>query len=177
MIARREILSAGAGSLIFASIGGSLLRCSPAHAAAANAAFRNLDPADGDLLASFADIIVPGAREAGCAYFIDHHIGVPARESLLSLRYLDVAPPYLDFYHGGLVALRQLVGASPSPQRWDEVVQHLLSASVAGWEGPPPGQFYFAVRSDAVDAVYGTRDGFKRLGIDYLAHIEPESNW
>jgi hypothetical protein len=177
MTARREILKLTAGSLILASVGGKLIWCPPARAAAAKADFRNLSGADGELLAALADIIVPGARDAGCAHFVDHHIGIPPAESLLSLRYLDVTPPYSDFYVEALASLRRLIGQSPSPAQWDIVIHHLLSASIAGWHGPPPGLFYFAVRSDAVDAVYGTREGFKRLGIDYLAHIEPETNW
>ncbi|HLY58888.1 MAG TPA: hypothetical protein VKS60_25225 [Stellaceae bacterium] len=160
--------------MILASIGGSLVWCLPAEAAAVQAEFRTLSAADGTLLAAFAEAIVPGAADAGCAHFIDHHVGVAPAESLLSLRYLDVAPPYAAFYGAGLAALRQLAGPHPD---WDATIRRLQAPSLAGWQGPPPGLFYFAVRSDAVDAVYGTRAGFKRLGIEYLAHIEPETDW
>jgi hypothetical protein len=177
MTARRDILKLGAGSLILASLGGSLAWCPPAHAASLKAGFRNLDAADGDLLGSLADAIVPGAGGAGCAHFIDHHIGVPPAESLLSLRYLDVAPPYAGFYRAGLAALRRLIEGAEPRLALNDAIQCLLSPAIAGWQGPPPGLFYFAVRSDAVDLVYGTREGFKRLGIEYLAHIEPETDW
>lgn len=34
-----------------------------------------------------------------------------------------------------------------------------------GWQGPPSPLFFFIVRSDAVDAVYGTPEGFEELGV------------
>ena len=37
--------------------------------------------------------------------------------------------------------------------------------------------FYFVLRNDAVDVVYGTKDGIESLGIPYMAHIEPPSRW
>jgi hypothetical protein len=33
------------------------------------------------------------------------------------------------------------------------------------------------VRSDAVDVVYGTMDGYARLDIPYMAHIAPTTRW
>jgi hypothetical protein len=53
-------------------------------------------------------------------------------------------------------------------ERWTEVVQSLLSGKVVDWSGPPTHFFYFVLRSNAVDAVYGTRAGFDRPGIDCL---------
>jgi hypothetical protein len=174
---RRAILKTGTAALILSSIGGTARWCSPAEAAAADAPFRNLTAVEGKLLAAFAEAIVPGAHAAGCAYFIDHHVGVAPAESLLGLRFLDVAPPYIGFYRSGLLALGELLGNRHQQRDWDAVIRQLLSPSVPGWQGPPPGLFYFAVRSDAIDTVYGTRDAFKRLGVDYLPHIEPETDW
>jgi hypothetical protein len=37
--------------------------------------------------------------------------------------------------------------------------------------------FWFVLRSDAVDVVYGTKEGVERLGLPYMAHIEPPSRW
>jgi len=46
-----------------------------------------------------------------------------------------------------------------------------------GWQGPPGPFIYFVTRSDAVDVVYGTVEGYESLGIPYMAHIAPEKRW
>jgi hypothetical protein len=45
------------------------------------------------------------------------------------------------------------------------------------WHDPPPPFFYFVSRADAVDVVYGTLEGFRRLRVPYLAHIRPTEPW
>jgi len=47
----------------------------------------------------------------------------------------------------------------------------------AGWDGPPAGFIYFVLRSDAIDVLYGTPEGFERLGVPYMAHIQPPAGW
>jgi hypothetical protein len=46
-----------------------------------------------------------------------------------------------------------------------------------GWTGPPAPLFYFALRNDALDVVYGTVQGIESLGLPYMAHIQPPSRW
>src|SRR3989475_7787670 len=46
-----------------------------------------------------------------------------------------------------------------------------------GWQGPPGPFIYFVTRSDAVDVVYGTVEGYESLGIPYMPHIAPEKRW
>ena len=46
-----------------------------------------------------------------------------------------------------------------------------------GWQGPPGAFVYLVTRSDAVDVVYGTMEGYESLGIPYMAHIVPERRW
>ncbi len=46
-----------------------------------------------------------------------------------------------------------------------------------GWQGPPGPFVYLVTRSDAVDVVYGTMEGYESLGIPYMAHIVPERRW
>ena len=58
----------------------------------------------------------------------------------------------------------------------DQTVQALWAGNADPWQGPPPPVFYMAVRSDAVDVVYGTESGFEELGLPYLAHISPPSH-
>lgn len=164
----------GAG-LILTQIGGVTGWCTPAAAAANAAPFRSFTAAEADLLGAFGDAIVRGSRAAGLAHFIDHHVTVPSAESLLTLRYLDVPPPYLDFYRAGLAALGPL--ATAMAHDWDKVIAALGGGTPAGWTGPPAALLYFVVRSDAIDMAYGTRPGFERLGVEYLAHIEPETDF
>jgi hypothetical protein len=35
-------------------------------------------------------------------------------------------------------------------------------------------QVYFVLRSDAVDVVYGTMEGYESLGVPYMPHIVPD---
>ncbi len=152
---------------------------SSAEATAASAGFAILDPVEAAWLAGLGEAIATPSRAAGLVHYVDHHLALPAAESLLALRYLDVAPPYAAFYRSALASLQRLHGAAPptSDPRWNTVLAALNGPAPSGWQGPPPPLFLFAVRLDAVDIAYGTRAGFARLGIDYLAHIEPETDW
>ena len=47
----------------------------------------------------------------------------------------------------------------------------------AEWKGPPQGQIYGIFRDDAVDVVYGTVEGFERLGVPYMPHVLPTARW
>ena len=57
------------------------------------------------------------------------------------------------------------------------LVDALWRGDITPWDGPPPPLFYMMVRSDAVDVVYGTQDGFDELNVPYLAHIVPPEKW
>ena len=57
------------------------------------------------------------------------------------------------------------------------LVDALWRGDIAPWDGPPPPLFYMMVRSDAVDVVYGTQEGFDELNVPYLAHIVPPEKW
>jgi len=46
-----------------------------------------------------------------------------------------------------------------------------------GRKGPAAGFVYLLLRSDAVDVVYGTMDGYAHLGVPYQAHIAPTRSW
>ena len=53
----------------------------------------------------------------------------------------------------------------------------LISSDMWGRRIKPAGQAYFVLRSDAVDVVYGTMEGYERLGVPYLPHIAPDKRW
>ena len=48
---------------------------------------------------------------------------------------------------------------------------------IEGWTGPSGGFVYTLLRSDAVDVVYGTMEGYAALGIPYKPHIAPTKRW
>ena len=48
---------------------------------------------------------------------------------------------------------------------------------IDGWQGAAGSFVYLVLRSDAVDTVYGTMEGYEALGVPYHAHIVPEKRW
>ena len=46
-----------------------------------------------------------------------------------------------------------------------------------GWKGPGSPFVYFLLRTDAVDVVYGTMEGYAHLGVPYQPHIAPTQSW
>jgi hypothetical protein len=176
-IGRRDMLRAAGRLLILAPISGVLVQCSPDEAVEKGAGFRAFSTEEAELLAGFAEALVPGAAKMGVAHFVDHHVSVAPEDSLLSLRYADVPPPYLSFYRTGLAALKAAAGSRPSQGQWSALARTMLTSSIAEWNGPPVELFYDVIRSDAIDCVYATMAGFERLGIEYMAHILPETDW
>jgi hypothetical protein len=109
---------------------------------------------------------------------------VPPEEALLEARILNVRPPYVNFYRAALAAVE---GASTAlngkrfaaldPFGQYDFVDRIRLNKVDGWQGPPASFVYLVTRSDAVDVVYGTIEGYARLEIPYMAHIEPKTRW
>lgn len=172
-------------ALIAATIGGSIEFLTPREARAADAPFRILtNPNTVSLLEDLCDALAPGAREAGVAHFIDDQLAKPARDCLLIVRYLSVRAPYDEFY---LSAIRSLTQASLSEydapfatlqdNQKTEFIEKLRDGNLPSWQGPPAARVYFVLRSDAVDVVYGTEEGFENLGVPYMPHIWPETRW
>lgn len=170
---RRDMLG-GIGLLGF-TIGGRTLMLSPAEARARGAEWRTLAAAEAATLEAVGEALVPGAASAGIAHYVDQQLSGPAEDALLMLRYLDVPPPYADFYRGALgraeALARQMHGAPFAALDADaahRAVAALRESDLAA---------YFVLRADAVDVVYGTRAGMRRLGVPVMGHIEPESEW
>lgn len=182
---RRHLLrNTGFGALAFKVAGGvSLL--SPRDAAAQALVFSHLSAEDAALLAAFAEHLLPGANAAGVAYFVDHHLGTDPNECLLMCKYFpEIKAPFLDFYSGGLAALRAAASAQfeksfveLSLAQKNQITDEMWRGEIKPWSGPPPPLFYMMVRSDAVDVVYGTKEGFDELNVPYLAHIMPQEKW
>ncbi|MFQ5661174.1 MAG: gluconate 2-dehydrogenase subunit 3 family protein [Gammaproteobacteria bacterium] len=183
-ISRRNfIASTGIGLLAF-TLAGQRIWLTPAQAMARNIPFQILNEEEVELLDALAEIILPGAKKEGIAHFIDQQLSVPANESLFTLRYLGVLPPFAGFYKKALSAVDQVSKtryqknfATLNTKQANAFVKTMGSSNPDGWQGPPAPLFYFTLHSDVMDVVYGTQEGFKKLDIPYLAHIIPETPW
>jgi hypothetical protein len=171
------------GALAF-TVGGAQVLLTPREARGQGVPFRLLQAREAETLEALGDTLVPGARAAGIAHFIDHQISVPPEEALLEARILNVRPPYANFYKAAITAVdraaaaqadQRFAGLPTDAQR--DFVNLMRQGKLQGWQGPPPGFVYFVLRSDAVDVVYGTVEGYEALGIPYMAHIMPLKRW
>jgi hypothetical protein len=180
---RRQFLKkAGTASALTILVAGSMM--TPAEAFASARPTTVLKAPEAATLAAFGDALVPGARAAGVAHFIDYQLSLDPNDCLLMAKYFNIVPPYSDFYRAGLKALNQYTQKThgKSFEALDagaarQTVQAISAANPEGWEGPPAPLFYLLVRSDAVDVVYGTEEGFEKLGIPYMAHIKPPKSF
>ncbi|MCB1677054.1 MAG: gluconate 2-dehydrogenase subunit 3 family protein [Halioglobus sp.] len=181
---RRDFVRQVGLGLIATAVGGGSMLLTPRQARAQDAPFNVLKTDEVALLEAFAEVLLPGAAAAGVAHFIDYHLAQPPPDCLLMLRYLDIPPPYAPFYSSGLGNLEALsqrlyaqdfTGIDAAQRR--ALVASIVGGQPEGWQGFPAPLFYFALRSDAVDVVYGTEEGFEKLGVPYMAHIAPPSKW
>lgn len=163
---------------------GALLLLAPAQAQQRGLPLLRLGAAQAATLAKFGDALLPGAGAAGIAHFVDQQLGAAPDECMLMLKYLPVAPPYASFYTAGLDALDALARshhgaafAACTAGQKTALIAPLLGGKVEGWSGPPAPLFYMAVRSDAVDVVYGSSDGAHALGLPTMEHIVPPRPW
>src|SRR5579872_2001801 len=183
-IGRRGFMKgATLGALAF-SVGGVEILMTPTEARARNVPFRLLDAHQGETLEALGETLVPQARQAGIAHFIDQQISVPPQESLLQARIFNVRPPFAEFYRSTIVSVdeasrkrfgKEFKHLNAADQR--EFVHRMRQNKIEGWQGRPQGLTYALLRSDAVDVVYGTMEGYEALGIPYMAHISPEKRW
>lgn len=184
---RREFLVRGAvggACLLTFTLSGCETKLTPAQARAAKVPFRSLTASDVRTVRALGDTLVPGSSTAGLAEYLDHQLSGDAAASMLMIKYLGVAAPFNEFYGGGLRATdaaAHLLHGKPFAdlglEQASALVAQMSGGHVDGWQGPPAGLFYFVLRSDAVDVVYGTQAGFELLGVPYMAHIEPPSRW
>jgi len=156
----------------------------PRQAHAQNVPLRTLTPEQAATLGAMGEALVPGAKDAGVVNFVDQQISVPPEQALLQARILNVRPPFADFYRAALGAIdgasdktkgRKFAQLSPDEQH--DFVALMRLNKIDSWQGPP-GPFVFTVlRSDAVDVVYGTMEGYAALGVPYMPHIAPTQKW
>jgi hypothetical protein len=183
-IERRAFMQgAGLGALAF-TIGGADVMLTPRQAHAEGVPLRTLSPDQASTLDALGETLVPGAKQAGITQFVDQQISIPSEQALLQARILNVRPPFANFYRAALGAVdraSQKTKGKPFSQltadEQHQFVAQMRVNKIDGWQGPP-GPFIFAVlRSDAVDVVYGTMEGYATLGVPYMPHIAPTQKW
>jgi hypothetical protein len=183
-IERRAFMKgAGLGALAF-TVGGAEVLMTPAQARAEGVPLRTLKPEEAEALEAMGEALVPGARQAGIANFIDQQISGPPEEALLEARILNVKPPFANFYRAAIGAINDASDkrAGKPFAQLDAAAQHafidqMRQNKLEGWKGPGGPFVYFILRSDAVDVVYGTMAGYEALNIPYMAHIAPTKKW
>ena len=173
----------GSALVLCFTFDGSTLLLTPQQARAKDMPLRTLTEAQAQTLESLGEAIVPGSTKLGLAHFLDHQLDVDPNEALLIAKYFGVALPYKDFYVGGVNVADAMAQRSVS-KRVTQMTESELNGlvkqmSVPGTvvDGFPIFLFYMCLRSDAVDVVYGTPEGFKKLNIPYMQHILPPRDW
>ena len=181
-IERRAFMQ-GAGALAF-MVGGAEVLLTPGEARAQGVPLRSLKPDEAETIEALGETLVPDARKAGIANFIDQQISIPAEEALLEARILNVRPPYANFYRAaiGTIDRTSAAGGGKRFALLDAAAQHefidlMRQNKIEGWQGPPGPFVYLVLRSDAVDVVYGTMAGYEALGVPYMPHIAPTKRW
>jgi hypothetical protein len=166
-------------------VGGTQILLSPREAQAQNIPFRTLTPPQAEALEALGETLVPGAQAAGISQFVDQQLSIPPEEALLEARILNIRPPYANFYRAALGAIDRASRANNNDRGFTQLsmserrdfIDQIRQNKVAGWQGPAGPFVYLVLRSDAVDVVYGTVDGYAALGIPYMPHIVPAKRW
>ena len=95
------------------------------------------------------------------------------------------ARPIANFYRAAIAAVDNASQALNSGRKFAQLVRgraarfrrRMRQNKVEGWQGPGGSFVYLLLRSDAVDVVYGTMEGYEALGIPYMPHIAPDKRW
>ena len=161
-----------------------LIACAPDHRPAGNRV-RIATKDQVATLEAMGETLVPCAQAAGISHFVDQQISGPPEEALLEARILNIRPPYANFYRAALGTIDKASKANNADRGFAQLsaeertsfIDAMRQNKVNGWQGPPGAFVYLVLRSDAVDVVYGTMDGYAKLGIPYMAHIEPKARW
>ena len=184
-IDRRGVIKGVATGALAFTVGGVEVLLTPREARAQNVPFRLLKANEAETVEALGETLVPGARTAGVAHFIDQQLSVPPDEALLEARILNVRPPYANFYRAAIAAVdaastalndgRSFAQLDPAERH--DFVDAMRQNKVQNWKGPSGPLVYVVLRSDAVDVVYGTVEGYDALGIPYMPHIAPATRW
>lgn len=185
MTESRRAFLRGSGLVLGFAVTGGLLSLTPAQARARQLPLQLLSAAEVATLEAVSDALVPGAAEAGIAYFLDQQLAATAEENQLMLKYLGIpAADQLPFYRGALQSIEALAqlrfdaacSALQAAER-QQLLAQLAADETPGWRAAPASFVFFVLRADAVDVVYGTPAGSAAIGLPYMPHIQPENPW
>lgn len=172
-LSRRHLLARGTAAGFFI-VAGQSFWLTPREAEARVFEPQVLSPEQCKALAMLGDALVPGAAAAGLAAYIDLQLQA-GEESLLIGKYLGVdTSAQTEFYRAAADNVITLTDKNSSMQTF---IAGMATDSLSGWTGPPASYVMFVLRADALDVTYGTPEGFAKLGIPYMAQIEPDKPW
>src|SRR6202000_231875 len=148
---QRRVFLKGAGMGLFAfTLGGVEILMSPGEARARGVPFRALNGEEAETLEALGETLLPGAREAGVAHFIDQQVSVTPGEALLEARIVNVKPPFINFYRTAIGAIDKASTARSgkpfaalSAAEQHDFIDALRQNKVERWQGPPAGLVYF----------------------------------
>jgi Gluconate 2-dehydrogenase subunit 3 len=181
----RRVFLKGAGTGVLAfTVGGASVMMTAGAARAQGVPFRVLKAHEAATIEALGETLVPGAKQAGVAHFIDQQVSVPPGEALLEARPLNVKPPFINFYRAAIAAVDKAAEARSGrgfaalgPDDQHAFIDAMRQNRIDGWQGPPGGFVYAVLRNDALDVVYGTMEGYEALGVPYMPHIAPDRRW
>jgi len=184
MASRRSFIKRS-GVALPSFLGGAHISISPARAREQGLALQVFSSGEARTLEALADAIVPGARTAGICHYLDHHLAQSPEDCLLMIKYLGLpAHGYAEFYHAGLANASELAEKNfhndwPMLKTAEStsLLSDITSDNTPSWKGAPASFFFFVLRADASDLVYGTVEGFESINFPYMAHIAPETSW
>src|SRR5713101_3641253 len=139
---RRDFVRGTAFGVLAFTVGGAKILLTAREARAQGVPFRLLKADEAETLEALGETLVPGARAAGIAHFIDSQISVPPEEALLDARILNVRPPFADFYRAALGAVdrssqaqsaRRFARLAGNEQR--DFVNLMRQNRIEGWQG------------------------------------------
>ena len=184
-IERRDVIKGAAVGTLAFTVGGVEILLTAREARAQNVPFRLLKVNEAETIEALGETLVPGARAAGVTHFIDQQLSVPPDEALLEARILNVRPPYATFSRAAIGAIDTASKALYSDRYFAQIssdeqhdfIDMMRQNKLQNWQGPSGPLVYMVFRSDAVDVVYGTVEGYEALGIPYMPHIAPVERW
>jgi hypothetical protein len=181
---RRSVLKGGALLALLYTVEGVPALLSPRAAHAKAVPLQVLSNSERDTLEAIGEVLVPGARAAGLAEYVDHQLAVPYGECLLAARILDVPAPVATFYRTVFSSIdaasqRAYGGGFSSLKPADQIalVKTISTKNPDGWQAAPAPLVFYLLRSDAIDVYYGTPEGYERLGVPYMPHLLPKHAW
>jgi len=184
MASRRSFIKRSGVALSYI-LGGAHISMTPANAREQDVPLRVFSDSEASTLEALAEAIVPGARQAGICHYLDHHLAQDPEECLLMIKYLGLPPQaYTSFYQSGLANCSKLAKArfhrewsALKAEEATTLLGDMTKDKTPLWQGAPASFYFFVLRSDATDLVYGTVEGFEGIDFPYMPHITPEASW